>query len=229
MPSRTGAAVVLRHGAGSTATANLAQAAVLAGHGYGVLLTDARGHGLSAGRAMDFGWYGDADIRGAVTFLVAQPDVDPARIGVVGFSMGGEEAIGALAADDRIRTVVAEGVTGRTDADQAWFSDVYGWRGAVQRAFEWVEFTLTDALTAAGKPTSLVAAVEVAAPRRVLLVTAGDVADERHAAAHVQRAAPDRVTVYEVLGAGHTEGWATDPAGWEARVVAWLDAELAAP
>jgi pimeloyl-ACP methyl ester carboxylesterase len=32
---------------------------VLAEHGYGVLLFDARGHGLSEGTAMDFGWYGD--------------------------------------------------------------------------------------------------------------------------------------------------------------------------
>lgn len=227
VPSRNGAALVLRHGAGSTASANLEQAAVIAAHGYGVLITDARGHGESSGRAMDFGWYGDDDIAGAVSFLAEQPDVDPARIGVVGFSMGGEEAIGALAADARIRTVVAEGATGRTDADQAWFTDVYGWRGQVQRAFEWVEFTLTDLLTEASKPTPLADAVTMSAPRRLMLLTAGQVADERHAAEHLRAAAPDRVTVLEIPNADHTGGFDVDPEGWESAVVDWLDIELA--
>jgi uncharacterized protein len=45
---------------------------VLARHGYGVLLFDARGHGRSEGRAMDFGWFGDLDVSAAVSFLVAR-------------------------------------------------------------------------------------------------------------------------------------------------------------
>lgn len=227
VPSQNGAAVVLRHGAGSTADANLAQAAAIAGHGYGVLVTDARGHGESGGRAMDFGWFGDRDIEGAVDFLVGRPEIDPTRIGVVGFSMGGEEAIGAFAADPRIRTVVAEGATGRTDADQVWFADVYGWRGRLQQPLEWVEFTLTDLLTEASKPTSLADAAAASAPRRLLLVTAGNVPDELHAAEHVRAAAPDRVTVRTIDGADHTGGYTTDARGWETMVVGWLDAELA--
>ena len=59
IPSRNGAAVVLLPGSGSTRSAVLAQAAVLARHGYGTLLMDGRGHGLSSGHAMDFGWWGD--------------------------------------------------------------------------------------------------------------------------------------------------------------------------
>ncbi|MGZ4582501.1 MAG: alpha/beta hydrolase, partial [Nocardioidaceae bacterium] len=69
VPSRNGAAVVLLHGAGSTRSAMLRYAVVLARHGYGVLLYDARGHGRSGGRAMDLGWYGDQDLAGAVSFL----------------------------------------------------------------------------------------------------------------------------------------------------------------
>ena len=117
LPSRNGAAVVLKHGAGSTRTATLPQAAVLAGHGYGVLMVDARGHGRSEGRGMDIGWYGDLDTTAAVTFLARQDGVVPSRIGVVGLSMGGEEAIGAAGDEPRIRAVVAEGATGRTAAD----------------------------------------------------------------------------------------------------------------
>src|SRR5690606_18911250 len=204
----------------------LAQASVLATHGYGVLITDARGHGESDGRAMDFGWYGDDDIAGAVSFLSDRPDVDPGRIGVVGFSMGGEEAIGAIAVDTRIRAVVAEGATVRTDADQAWFADVYGVRGRLQLGLEWVEFTLTDLLTAADRPTPLVVAAAAAQPRPILLITAERVPDERHAAEFIRDGAPDNVTIWEVPDAGHTGGYATDPDEWGARVTAFLDAAL---
>ena len=39
------------------------------------------------------------DVTAAVTYLQHQPDVDANRIGVLGLSMGGEQAIGAAAAD----------------------------------------------------------------------------------------------------------------------------------
>ena len=109
LSSTNRAAVVLLHGAGSTRSNVLDEAAVLARHGFGVLMIDARGHGDSAGRAMDFGWHGDADIAAATGYLAERPDVDPERIGVVGMSMGGEEAVGATSTNDRIRAVVAEG------------------------------------------------------------------------------------------------------------------------
>ena len=63
------AAVVLLHGAGSTRSDVLDEAAVLAGDEFGVLMIDARGHGDSGGQAMDFGWYGDAGIAAATRFL----------------------------------------------------------------------------------------------------------------------------------------------------------------
>ena len=226
--SHNGAAVVLRHGAGSTRTSVIAQAVVLARHGYGVLLTDARGHGRSGGRAMDFGWNGDADITASVSFLADQPDVELNRIGVVGLSMGGEEAIGAAAADDRISAVVAEGATGRVAADKAWLNEAYGWRGRVQQGVEWLQSAVTDVLTEARRPGSLAASVRAAAPCRFLLIAAGEVADEPRAADHISEAAPDRVSVWVVPGAGHTEGLATDPSGWESRVIAFLASTLGA-
>src|SRR5438045_978113 len=83
------AAAVLLHGASSTRSNVLAHADVLARHGFGVLLFDARGHGRSGGRAMELGWYGDRDIAAAVSYLEARTDVARGRIGAVGMSMGG--------------------------------------------------------------------------------------------------------------------------------------------
>ena len=69
VPSANRAAIVLLHGAGSTRSNVLDQAAVLAEAGFGVLMVDARGHGDSGGHAMDFGWHGDADITAATAYL----------------------------------------------------------------------------------------------------------------------------------------------------------------
>ena len=229
LPSHNGAAVALLHGASSTRAAVLPQAGVLARHGYGVLLYDARGHGRSAGRAMDFGWYGDQDVSGAVTFLTGRPDVDPTRIGVVGMSMGGEQAIGAAAADPRIAGVVAEGATARTSADNAWLSDVYGLRGAFTERWQGLlEYGLTDLLTSAGPPVSLHDAAARAAPRELLLVTAGNLDGERHAARYIRAGSPRTVSVWEVAGADHTGGLATRPRLWTAHVIAFLDRNLPA-
>ena len=134
IPSANRAAVVVLHGAGSTRSNVLPQAAVLAQAGFGVLMVDARGHGDSDGRAMDFGWHGDADIAAATANPATRRDVDPDRIGAVGMSMGGEEALGATATNRLLRAVVAEGTTARAAADEAWLSDRYGARWSVAGA-----------------------------------------------------------------------------------------------
>jgi pimeloyl-ACP methyl ester carboxylesterase len=203
----------------------LDHAAVLARHGYGVLLADARGHGRSGGRAMDFGWFGDEDIAAALDFLAARAEVDPTRLAVLGLSMGGEEAIGAAATDARIRAVVAEGATNRTAADGEWLADAFGFRGWLQQRVDEVTEGVTDLLTEADPPVALRTAV-ARADRPVLLVTAGDVRDELRAATWIQRGAPDDVTIWEVADTGHTGALMTHPDEWERRVTAFLEAAL---
>jgi uncharacterized protein len=225
IPSANTCAVVLRHGSGSNGADVLAQAAVLVKHGYAVLITDARGHGRSGGAAMDFGWYGDADIKGAVDYLVNEGEIAAGKIAVVGMSMGGEEAIGALAADSRIAVVIAEGATGRTDVDKAWYKDVYGFRGSLQMGLEWAEYSIADLLTGAKKPISLIKAAADAAPRPLLLITAGKVDDELYAAKYIKQDLAN-VTIWTVPGAGHTQGLSVAPADWENNVIGFLDKAL---
>lgn len=226
VPSTNGAAVVLLHGAGSTRANVLDHLAVLSRNGYGVLALDARGHGDSDGRAMDFGWWGERDVAGAVTFLAAQPGVEPDRIAAVGMSMGGEEALGALGADARLAAVVAEGATGRTAADGAWLSERYGIRGWLQRQIDRVTYGWADLLTPAPAPGTLRDAVRSAAPRPVLLIAAGDAVDEQHAAEHIRAGSPDSVEVWVAAGAGHVGALDTHPVEWEERVAAFLDAAI---
>lgn len=108
------AVVVGRDGSAPWRTARVAVMGMIGA----ALLYDARGHGRSDGRAMDFGWYGDEDIAGATAFLSDQSDVDADRIAAVGMSMGGEQAIGAAATNTDIRAVVAEGSTNRVASDR---------------------------------------------------------------------------------------------------------------
>lgn len=225
IPSTTSAAVVVMHGAGSTRSDVLDRAAVLHRNGFGALLVDARGHGDSDGAAMDFGWYGDLDVGAGVEYLATRDDVDSDRIGAIGFSMGGEEVIGA-ATNPLIAAVVAEGATARTASDKAWLSDVYGWRGWVQEQIEKVQFGVTDLLTDASSPTPLRAAVDRASDTPFLLISAGTVADEGHAVEWIRRAAPERVSVWTVEGAGHIDGLGTQPEEWERTVVDFLRAHL---
>jgi dienelactone hydrolase len=175
---------------------------------------------------MDFGWYGDLDIAAGTEFLASRPEVEPGRIGVVGFSMGGEEAIGAAAADPLIRAVVAEGATARQAADKAWLSDVYGWRGWFQEQVEKLQNGITNYLTEASPPTALRSAVAQSPDTRFLLITAGDVDDEGHAASYIQAGASERVTLWNVGGADHTGGHEAQPDDWQQRVIEFLDESL---
>jgi uncharacterized protein len=224
IPPRNGTAVVLLPGAGSTRTAVLGQAAVLARHGYGALLVDTRGHGRSGGHAMDFGWWGDRDLTAAVSFLDRQSDVRTGKIAVLGESMGGEQALAAAGSDSRIRAVVAEGATGQQLADHGWLPDNTG--GALQRGMEWVMYTAAGLISGAPRPMSIPDAIRAAGGRPTLIIAGGSVADEPVAARWFQAASPAAVQVWVVPHAGHTQGLAIAPRAWEAHVIGFLDAAL---
>ncbi|HEX5728184.1 alpha/beta hydrolase [Microbacterium sp.] len=228
LPSRNGAAVVLRHGAGSTAADTVAHAVALNDAGYGVLSTDARGHGDSGGQGMDLGWFGEADTRAALDALAERSEIDPDRIGVVGLSMGGEEAIGAAGVDHRIRAVVAEGATGRTAADKAWLADEYGVAGIVQGALDTLTYAIVDILTPAAPPRTLEQSIRDGGSTPVLLISAGENPDEQSVSARLAAVDPARVEVWVVPGADHVRGLATAPDEWRLRVVGFLDAALRA-
>lgn len=117
--SRTGAAVVLCHGAGDDRTGVLVEARALAAAGFGVLLYDAPGRGETRGWTT-YGAPERAALRGALDFLHVRTDVDPGRIGAYGFSMGGYTVAQVAATDARVRAVVLAGTPDdRSDAGRA--------------------------------------------------------------------------------------------------------------
>jgi pimeloyl-ACP methyl ester carboxylesterase len=120
-PSLNRAAVVLAHGYGSNRTQLLPEARVLLRAGYGVLVFDFRAQGESEGDHLSFGDLERRDVRAAIDFIAAQPDVDAGRLGALGFSAGSAPVALVSADDPRVRAVVLESTsTSIRDALRDW-------------------------------------------------------------------------------------------------------------
>lgn len=82
--------------------------------GYVVLAIDLRGHGESDGlRGFVTEDRSVEDVRRAMDFLTALPNVDPKRIVLMGHSLGGAAVICAAARDPRPKAIVAGATVGR--------------------------------------------------------------------------------------------------------------------
>jgi uncharacterized protein len=91
--------LVLLHGLGGRRTdMNLLAELSFANQGYAVLSVDLRGHGESGGLFSGAGRRDVADARALHAWLGSRMDVDEARIGALGISLGGGVVWGALAA-----------------------------------------------------------------------------------------------------------------------------------
>lgn len=103
------AGVVLCHGYTGTRDLYLPDAArALTEAGYVALTVDYKGWGTSEGPTRRLDPYGRVfDVQAAVTFLMLQPEVDTARIGLFGWSFGGATVIWSAAHDRRVSCVIS--------------------------------------------------------------------------------------------------------------------------
>jgi pimeloyl-ACP methyl ester carboxylesterase len=83
--------LLLCHGNAGNVGDRVLHAALLTANGFDVLLFDYRGYGRSSGRPTEEGTYRDA--RAALSCLIEQPAVDPARVFYLGESLGGAVAL----------------------------------------------------------------------------------------------------------------------------------------
>lgn len=203
-PSENGAAIVLRHGSGSTKTATIDHAALLADAGYGVLLMDARGHGDSEGRINELGWHGKEDIAAAVDFLESNHEITNG-IGILGLSMGGEEALNYAARDERVAAVVAEGVGVGTYPDA-----VADDPNPFERSVEWTQFMLTDLLSDVPPPEGVAASMPDIGPRPVLLITGEEKIESTMGPIYAAAGGPT-TTLWELPEVAHTDAIAERP------------------
>ncbi|PID84619.1 MAG: alpha/beta hydrolase, partial [Chloroflexi bacterium] len=95
--------------------------------GYNVLMYDMRNHGESAAAPpITFGQEEAKDLLGALTYLNARTDVDPERIGAIGFSMGANSLIYALPQTEQIKAAIAVQPTTVSVYNQKYGQDLLG-------------------------------------------------------------------------------------------------------
>ena len=217
--SRNGAAVISY----PTRQGKLPQARMLARHGYGVLLLDARGYDGSEGDSNLFGWDDAKDIDAAVAWLQTRADVRAGRIGGIGFSVGGEMMLQAAAENADLKAVVSDGAGFRSIREQL----LYGPRGWFTSLPEQaVQSAALAVLGGTPPPPSLKDLVWRIAPRHVFFVYAGHGAGGEEYNPDYFAAARAPKAIWKIPEASHTGGFRARPREYEQRVVGFFDRAL---
>lgn len=222
IPSQNRAAIILLHPLAANRLATLAGAKMLAQHGYGLMLLDLRAHGASDGEVFPYGGPEAQDLRAVITYLQNRPDLDAARIGVMGWSLGGQVGILAAAYLPEIKAVVADG-PGATALEDWPPPRTFGeWLYVpVDIAFYQVMPLYTGVTT----PLSIKQAIAQIAPRPTLLISA-DFELEKHRLEYFINAAQEPKSLWVVPGANHIEGLSQSPQAYEEKVVRFFEAAL---
>ena len=221
VPSKNRAAIVVVHGGGGDRRGARRHAAMLARHGYGVLLYDARGRGESEGSPNADGWTWQADVAAALDFLSKRKDVDPNRIGGLGLSTGADVLLEAAAKDPRLKAVVLDGSTARSLGDVRHLSLSDEITGIPYWAVAYGTIAVLDQ-SLPGEP--LIDLTRKIAPKPALFIASNELSEpvvaRKYAAAYGDPSALWRVD------AGHTKGLAEHPKQYERKVIAFFDSGL---
>jgi pimeloyl-ACP methyl ester carboxylesterase len=222
LPSANEAAIILLHGYGSNRTEMLSRANVLAEHGYGVLLYDLRGHGESEGKVRTFGWQDVGDVNAALGFLAGRKDVDPDRIGILGFSIGGQIALRAAAEYGNIAAVVADDPALVTVDDMP---PPTGFSQRFQYFVSWVDGRGVSLWTGVPIPAGIPEILPKIAPRPVFFIATGT-GGGRVFTRHLFSIAGEPKTLWEIPETYHGGQFNARPAEYEAKMIEFFDTWL---
>ncbi len=226
VPSRNGAAIMAQHGYTANRQELLEEAAMLNSHGYGVLLMSVRAHDLSDGELVSFGMHEMQDLEAWYQYLLTREEVDPARIGILGNSMGGSLVIQYAAQNEQVRAVVAHSAFSSLDDTVAtsieYFTDLPAFPFAPAIVF-WAEREV-------GFDSSEVSArrwIEKLSPRPVLLLQGGaDVAISVESGQILMDAAREPKELWFEPDVGHCDFDTDLPGQYEQRVIGFFDRYL---
>jgi dipeptidyl aminopeptidase/acylaminoacyl peptidase len=220
------AAVLLIHGFQSSSREMLDPARLLLSHGYGVLIPDLRAHGESGGQLATWGVKELDDLEVLRAWLVQQPGIDPAKVGVLGNSMGAGlgllyaartnqvAAVAAVSPYDSLESLITFSVTHNTPLP----------------AFPTIPFYLAAMRLRLGvdldslSPVKQIAAIS---PRPVLIVMGGqDTHLDPQGAARLFDAAKEPRRMWFVPDGGHADMFSRWPKLYEEKVVGFFDEAL---
>ncbi len=107
-PARNRAAVIALGGMAGALGTDLPRTDILVENEFGVLQIGSRACAAPPGR-VTLGFLEAEDALAGLEFLQSQPEIDPDKIGITGFSMGGVAAIRAAAKEPSLTAVMVEG------------------------------------------------------------------------------------------------------------------------
>ncbi len=224
MPSQNGAVIIVLHGYAANRMQMIYRSMMLAEHGYGVLLYDLRGHGESEGDHRSLGWEDPADVAGALAFVKEQPGVDPDRIGVLGFSVGGQIALTSAAAYPEIAAVVAEEPGFLTMKDVPAADNFFDKYIVVSYKFGYWYF---ERRLGIDPPEPIVDTVASISPRPILFVAAYPEDDMRYRlVTYMYDHAAEPKSLWHIPEISHGGAFDYDPEAYESHIVGFFDEAL---
>ena len=218
--------IVLCHGVGSNRADLLEIAAGLYSAGFNLLLFDFRAHGGSRGRVTSFGWHEQRDLEGALAFLGQQSEVPASSYGVYGISMGGAVVLMVAARDERLGAVAVD--SPYPNLEETLGRHLTLMYPLPKLPFLW--FVLATYRLRFGIWPRRVSPEESAArisPRPLLLIHGAQ--DPRMPLEGTRRMfeqAGEPKTLWVIEGAGHLEGFASDPNAYRLRLARFFQSCL---
>lgn len=222
IPSTNGAAVVFTHGLGQDRVDLLARAAPLAERGYGALLYDLRGHGLSDGARFQTSWASHEDVTAALAFVLGRAEVDPDKVGAFGFSVGASSTIRAAAAAPEISALFLDGTSSASFTDEPWPDGPGDWLlfpGSL------AYYPLLSIQLGIPEPTPQIELLDDLAPRPLFFVSAGRAIEARQTARYFDRASSPK-ELWNIPEAGHGGGMRARPVEYASALTTFFDRAL---
>lgn len=218
--------VVFLHGYGDSKNQSLKVAPFLHEAGWNVFAFDFRAHGESGGDHTTVGLEETRDVAAAWSWLAAR-GVDMRHVALLGFSMGAATALNSAASLPGLRAVVADSAFASLDNVAA--NSITHFTSLPHYPFG--PLAVTFAAWIAGEDVRANQPARAAAQLRapVLVIQGGldDVAFPDADGRVVYAAAPRGSEWMLVPNAPHVASHTVDPAAYEARVLAFLDRDVA--
>jgi fermentation-respiration switch protein FrsA (DUF1100 family) len=224
IPGRRSQAIILVHGIHANRAFLIPQAHLLAQAGYPLLMIDLRGHGLSQGHELTYGYREALDVQAAVDYLLSRPEIE--KVGAFGHSLGGAAVVQAAARDERLQAIVVQSsyssLSLATEEAYETFTVLPRWPFA-SLIISLSQLRLGMNLDQVNSATALAAMP----PRPVLIIHgAEDTLFRPHHAQMMFDSAPEPKSLFMVEGVGHNNPIFGHEAEYNSRLLNFFDEAL---